>query len=406
MSNSHEFAAAGKKLNTKGVYILAMLALTGFGFAVYRLLFGIGPATNLSNAHPWGIWIAIDVATGVALAAGGFTSAALVYVFRIEKYHPLIRAALLTAMLGYTFVVLGLMLDLGRYYNIWHPMMPWMWSGHSVLFEVGICFMAYITVLYIEFLPIFAEGLKGNVNLPGILSKLNLVVEKLLSVSQTTLNRFLGVFIIAGIVLSCLHQSSLGTLMLIAPSKMHALWFTPILPWLFLLSAICVGFPMIIFEAILASKAFKREPEMHILSSLARFVAPLLVLYAGFKIGDLAIREQFPLLLENSLASNMFLVEIIGGVLLPCVLLFSIKVRNSTWLLFSASTLVILGVALNRINVFLIAYTPVYADQTYFPSVAEIAVTVGLISALILLYRVIATFFPVLPVDRKPSCAA
>jgi len=222
---------------------VALLLVSLAGFAVYgaRLAFGLARTTHLNDSYPWGLWIAVDVATGVALAAGGFTSSALVYVFGRERYHPLIRPALLTALLGYTFVVIGLLADLGRYYNVWHPMMPSMWQGNSVLFEVGICVMIYLSVLYIEFVPVVAERLRERRGLAGALSRL----------AERTLGRFLIVFILAGVVLSCLHQSSLGTLMLIAPSKMHPLWFTPVMPALFLMSAIAVGFPMIIFEGII-----------------------------------------------------------------------------------------------------------------------------------------------------------
>lgn len=402
----HHFQpVSGQRFLTHGVVLLLALMFTGAAFAFYRLLFGLEAVTNLNNTYPWGIWIAVDVATGVALAAGGFTTAALVYIFRCEHYHAIIRSALLTALLGYTFVVLGLMLDLGRYYNIWHPLVPSMWSGHSVLFEVGTCFMAYITVLYIEFVPIVSERFLGKVKLPGILSRLNSFTEVILRISDSVLNRCLFVFIILGVVLSCLHQSSLGTLMVIAPSKMHSLWYTPILPMLFLLSAICVGFPMVIFESIISSCSFKRPAEMDILTPLSRFIPPMLIVYAAFKLGDLAIREQFSLLFTASLQANLFLIELIGGVIFPCVLLFLPAVRKSAALLFTASALIIAGVALNRINVFLTAYQPLNPAETYFPSWGEIAVTLGLISTLILIYRFVVIHFPVLPPDRKPSCA-
>ena len=178
---SHDIAMPVKaKFFTKGTKVVFGIMVAGMLAYAYRLLFGIGAATNLDDQWPWGIWIAIDVASGVALAAGGFTTAALADIFHKDKFHVITRPALITAMLGYTFVVIGLLADLGRYYNVWHPMLPPMWQGNSVLFEVGMCVMVYLTVLYVEFMPILVERFKGKVNLPGMLAKLNGASERLL----------------------------------------------------------------------------------------------------------------------------------------------------------------------------------------------------------------------------------
>ncbi len=400
MSSAYIIEPVRTKFFTKGVIALTAVAAIGVLSYIYRLIFGLGAATNLTNQYPWGIWIAIDVASGVALAAGGFTTAAVADIFHRERYHALVRPALLTAMLGYTIVVVGLLADLGRYYNVWHPMIPTMWQGNSVLFEVGMCVMIYLTVLYIEFLPIVVERFKGRVNLPGILSRLNSLFESLLDIGDRYLTRFVSLFIIAGVVLSCLHQSSLGTLMLVAPTKMHPIWNSPISPILFLLSAICVGFPMVIFESILASRSFRRPPEMELLGPLSRYIPLLLGAYLAVRIGDLTIREVWPYVFENSLTSLAFFIEILIGVILPLLLLSQKRIRNSVHWLLTSVTLVILGIVINRINVFLVAYKPLYADSTYFPSIIEIAVTVGLISVLVLIYRFFVTTFPVLP---KPT---
>lgn len=397
---------------TKGTTIVAAIAGLGILAYVYRLIFGIGAATNLDNQYPWGIWIAIDVASGVALAAGGFTTAALADIFHKEKYHVIVRPALLTALLGYTFVVIGLLADLGRYYNVWHPMLPSMWQGNSVLFEVGMCVMVYLTVLYIEFLPIVVERFGGKVSLPGPLSVFNKLIDSWLTICHKFLGRFISLFIIAGVVLSCLHQSSLGTLMVIAPTKMHPLWYSPISPLMFLMSAIAVGFPMVIFESLIASRSFKLKPETKILSSIATYTPVLLGAYLAVKIGDLTIREVWPLVLSGSYQSIMFNIEILLGVVAPIILLSQRKVRNSVPGLFTSASLVIFGVLLNRINVFLTAYTPLYPVKTYFPSIFEIAVTVGLVAALILIYRFIVLNFPVIAVpthehsSEKPNINA
>ena len=386
---------------TTGTKILFAIMSLGMAAYFYRLIAGLGAVTNLTTQYPWGIWIAIDVASGVALAAGGFTTAALADIFHREKYHAIVRPALLTALLGYTFVVIGLLADLGRYYNVWHPMLPSMWQGNSVLFEVGLCVMVYLTVLYIEFLPIVVERFRGRVAFPGLMARLNKVTESILSIADRTLGRVTSLFIIAGVVLSCLHQSSLGTLMVIAPSKMHPLWYTPILPLLFLLSAIAVGFPMVIFESILASRSFRIKPEMPALSSIARYTPILLGIYLALKIGDLTLRDAWGYVAAFSFESFMWLAEVIIGVLIPILILSSRRLRHSLSGLFTGASLVIAGIVINRTNVFLVAYNPLYAEKTYFPSLPEIMVTIGLVAGLVLVYRLMVKIFPVISVPDE-----
>ncbi len=368
--------------------VLLLLALMGIGlvFGAYRFLFGLDAATNLDQQYPWGLWIAVDVAGGVALAAGGFTSAFLIHILRRHHYHALARPALLTAMLGYTFVCLGLQADLGRYYNVWHPLI--MWQGNSVLFEVGMCVMCYLTVLYLEFAPIFAERFIHDDSHPRLSRLAGLVHGKL--------ERVMFLLVIAGCVLSCLHQSSLGNLMVIAPSKVHPLWWTPISPLLFLLSAIAVGFPMIIFESLWASWSLGKKPEMHLLSPLARFVPWVLGIYLALKLGDVAWRGAYVHLLPFTTQSVCWLAEVGLGVAAPMVMLALPQVRRSPRWLFAAALLVVGGVLFNRVNVFLIAYTPPFATRPYVPAISEFAVTIGLIAALVLCYRLIVAWFPVL----------
>ena len=388
MSEDLQPMPAERKLLTPGVFVLFALMAVGACFAAYRFIFGLSAVTNLDQHHPWGLWIAVDVASGVALAAGGFTTAALAHIFHREHYHVITRPALLTAMLGYTFVGIGLMADLGRYYNIWHPAWPTMWQGNSVLFEVGICVICYLTVLYIEFLPIVCERFIGNERFPRL--------DRVCTLVHRIVEKTMFLFIIAGVVLSCLHQSSLGNLMVIAPTKVHPLWFTPILSLLFLLSAIAVGYPMVIFESLYASWSLKLKPEMHVLSALAKYIPVILGIYLAFKVGDLLIRGSYVHLTEGSAQSTMFIIEMLFGVVIPVVMLLSARVRNSPRGLFIAALLVVLGVALNRVNVFLVSYTPPYATTSYFPAIGEFAVTIGLVAALIFLYRVIVTYFPVI----------
>lgn len=384
-----------------GVIVLIILAINGIIFLVVRFFSGLGAVTNLDNFTPWGLWIGVDVAAGVALAAGGFTSAALAHVFNREAYQAIVRPALLTAMLGYTFVAFAVFIDIGRFYYIWHPLV--MWNGNSALFEVGICVMIYLVVLYIEFLPIVTEKFSGKVNMPGILSSLNKPAEILLKFLNKYLAKTMFVFIISGVVLSTLHQSSLGTLMVIAGAKMHPLWQTPVLPLLFLLSAIAVGFPMIIFESLIASHSFRLKPEMHILSNLGGMTIPILGVYLAFKIGDMFVRETFVYLFNFDTVSLLFLLE--NVLLIAAFILFvNRKMHNTPGGLFAAASLVIAGVFLNRFNNFITAYKPFHYPVVYYPSIGEISVTIGCIAMLVLLYRIIVMYFPVIsgePVSKR-----
>ena len=388
MSEHHEPLPVERKLFTPGVWVLLLLTFIGVCFAAWRFAFGLSSITNLDHQHPWGLWIAFDVASGVALAAGGFTTGALAHIFHREHYHAIVRPALLTAMLGYTFVGIGLMADLGRYYNIWHIMWPTMWSPNSALFEVGMCVVCYLTVLYLEFAPIVCERLTDDQRWPTL--------GALAAWVSRVLGKIMPLLIIAGVVLSCAHQSSLGNLMVLAPSKIHPLWWTPILTILFLLSAITVGFPMVIFEGLYSSWALKLKPEMHILSPLAKYIPFFLGLYMCFKIGDMVIRGSYVYLVEGSMQSLMFMIEMVFGVMVPFVLLLSPRVRANPRWLFVACLMVVLGVALNRINVFLVAFQPLYPVKSYFPAIGEFAVTIGLVSLLMFIYRAIVTYFPVI----------
>jgi Ni/Fe-hydrogenase subunit HybB-like protein len=381
---------------TPGMLVVTAIAAIGAAAWLFRMLFGLGAATNLTDAYPWGIWIGIDVATGVALAAGGFTTAFLAHILHRERYHPLVRPALLTAMLGYTFVALGVATDLGRFWAMWHVMLPPFWQPNSVLFEVAICVMCYLSVLYIEFLPVACERFIGRVHLPGRLAALNQPVDRALRFADKTLGRFMTIFIMLGIMLSCMHQSSLGTLMVITHGKLDALWHTPALPLLFLLSAFAVGYPMVIFESIIAHRSFGLPGERDLLAELGRFIPFTLGLYLAVKLADLALRDQLPRLLVADYDTRMLTIEVLFGVVVPILIFSSRRLRAQTRWQFLGAALVVLGVAFNRLNVFLFAYSPLERGAIYRPSVSEIAVTLGAIALTVMIYRAIALNLPVI----------
>jgi octaheme c-type cytochrome (tetrathionate reductase family) len=384
-----------KPFFTFGTLTLLILMGVGFSFGITRMLLGLGTVTNLDDHNPWGIWISFDVACGVALAAGGFTTAALVDIFGRRKYRALLRPAILTAFLGYLWVAIALSFDLGRYWNIWRPIFNW--QGNSVLFEVGMCVTAYLIVLSVEMSPAVLEGLKARIEQGESGAALLRRLEKPIMALYAGVRIVLPLFIVAGVVLSFMHQSSLGTLMLIAPTKLNALWNTPILPVLFLLSAMMVGFPMVILEAIYANISFGRSPEMELLTPMARIIPWFLGTYGVVKIGDLLVRYGQLSFLEHPAATTSLAIEILLGIVAPFLLFLNKAVRRSMGWLFFTVLLIIFGVVLNRINVFLVGYNPPYATKAYFPSIGEIAMTVAIVSSILFCYRFFVTFFPVLP---------
>jgi Ni/Fe-hydrogenase subunit HybB-like protein len=358
-----------------GPVMKILFALIGIGavVALLRFIFGIGFISNLSDGYPWGIWIGFDVVSGVALAAGGFTTAAAVHIFGREKYHPLVRPAILTAFLGYLLVIVALTVDLGRFWNIWRPM--YHIQHRSVMFEVGTCVALYTTVLAIEFSPMFFERFK---------------MEKALRL----VTKYSIWAIIAGVILSTLHQSSLGSVFLIVPHKLHPLWYTPILPILFLVSAIALGPAMVILEGNLSAKAFKREYETSLLGGLARALPFILGIYLIMKAADLIVRGATPYLFAANTQATMFWLELLIGVVAPIVLLINKEIYTSRKGQLWGAICVVLGIVLNRINVSVVGIL-VEKWETYYPAIGEIAVTVGMVSLGLVAFYFVAKYFPV-----------
>jgi Ni/Fe-hydrogenase subunit HybB-like protein len=363
--------------------IFVLLALTGLYSTWLRVMYGLGGVTNLTDQFPWGIWIGFDVLCGVGLAAGGFTLVAIVHIFNIERYKPILRPSILTAFLGYLLVVVALMFDLGRPYNIWHPLV--MWNPHSVMFEVAWCVMLYTTVLTLEFVPVVFE--KFGMRRP-------LLALKIISVP----------LMIAGVILSTLHQSSLGSLFLIVPHKLYGLWYTPLLPVLFYISAIAVGLAMTIFESWHSSKAFGRQLELSLLGSMGRVLAVVLAVYLMVRYLDLSHRGALALLRENRIETWLFLLEI-ALAFIPMLLLFRGSVRRSPAKLYSAAVMVIFGFLTNRLNV---AVTGMEAGSRthYIPKWTELAVTLGIVALGFAVFRVVARHFPIFVADEEAPAPA
>jgi len=359
--------------------ILGGLISLGLLVALYRFLRGLGAISNLSNAYPWGLWISFDLLCGVALGAGAFMMAGTVYILGLERYRPILRPAILTGFLGYVMVVLALLVDLGRPERIWHLMIYW--NPHSVLFEVGWCVMLYTTVLALEFSPLLFERL-------GLKTPLKLI------------HAITVPLVILGVVLSTLHQSSLGSMFLAMPEKLNALWYSSLMPLFFFLSAAAVGIAMVIVEATVSARAFKREIEVGLLGSLARAVPYILGLYAILKLVDLAVAGELNLLFAARVETVLFWIEIAVGVIAPILLFAQPQTRRSASRMFWAALLVIGGVVLNRFNVSLLALA--HRDGAwYLPHWMELAVTVGIVAGGITAYWLVARLFPLFGVEDR-----
>jgi Ni/Fe-hydrogenase subunit HybB-like protein len=364
---------------------LVFLALMAAGFygTVVRFAQGLGRSTNLNDQFPWGLWIGFDVLCGVMLAAGGFTLTAAVHIFNIKRLRPIVRPTILTAFLGYVLVCVALMYDLGRPYRIWHPLV--MRNPHSVMFEVAYCVMLYTTVLSLEFSPI-------------VLERFNL--EKPLKIVRAALIPL----VILGVILSTLHQSSLGTLYLIMPEKLHPLWYSPLLPVFFFISAIAVGLAMTIFESSLSAKYFGRQLELPILQELGRVLVVVLCVYGILRYEDLLHRGVLKLVLRPGYEMYLFWLEMSLSLIFPLLLLSQKKVRTTASGLYLAAVLVVLGFITNRLNVSITGLESA-AGMHYVPKWTEVAVTGAIIAAGFALFGFAAKYLPIFPAEESHPLA-
>ncbi len=362
--------------------VLAAIAGLSILTMLVRFITGFGMLTNLSDEWPWGLWIAFDVLTGVALAGGGYSTALIVHILHRDKYHPIARGALLTSLLGYILVMLGLFLDIGQWFNFWRPFVSW---GHaSVLFEVFWCVSIYTTIQTLEFGEIVTE--KIGVRLHGLFKKI------------------LPVLMIIGVIFPTLHQSSLGALFLIAPTKVYPLWWTEFLPVFFLMSSFFVGPAMITIESALAGNFFGHKVSTEVLSGLARISGAMMALYLLLKVYDLVSRGVFGLMFAGNFEGNMFLLEMVLGLLVPLGIVFS-KWGNTKAGLTAYGVLTAGGVILNRMNTVFTSMLH-YSDGAYFPSIWEFIISIGLVAIGCLCYCFIVENFNIFDhnhIDKESS---
>src|SRR5580692_9281758 len=360
----------------KTVFLVIMVA--GLYSSYVRFFHGLGAATNMSDQFPWGFWIGFDCLCGVMLAAGGFCMVGAVYLFNVERLHPVVKPAVLTAFLGYLLFICGLLFDLGRPWFIWHQLIYR--NVHSVMFEVGMCVMTYTTVLFFEFLP-------------------NVLERFHLKTPIKWIQKIYPILIVAGILLSTLHQSSLGSLYLIMPSKLHPFWYSPLLPVFFFLSAISVGLAMTIFESSMSSKYFGREIELPIIRDLGRVLVVVLALYGILKFEDFYHRGVLHLVFVSSYEQRFFLLEIFLSVLIPLGMLLVPKIRESAQGLYLAAVLTLLGFVANRLNVAITGVENAVGAR-YTPKWTEIVITAMFVALGFAIFGFVAKYLPIFPEEK------
>ena len=339
-----------RKLITPMILVLVALVLIGFFFLSVRFIYGMGAVTNLNQGYPWGIWVVIDVIIGTAFGCGGFAMALLVYIFNRGQYHPLIRPALLGGLFGYTLGGFAVIFDLGRYWHFYNLLLPWQCNPNSAIFEVALCVMAYVVVLWIEFSPAFLE----RFGLTGI---------------KRVLDRWMWVFAALGVLLPTMHQSSLGSMVLVLGYKLSPLWLTLWLPALFVISALTMGYAVVMFEATVVSHSFKLPSEFALLSKMSTVVGWITVGWLALRFYDLYDRNALALAMDGGLRANLFWVENILALFAALVFIIPAG-RASQRLSFLAAVAVLASGALYRLDTYLIGYQPI-SNWNYFPSAAR-----------------------------------
>lgn len=360
--------------------VAALILAVGIPVIVYRFAYGLGAATNLSDTNPWGLWIGFDMLTGVALAAGGYVLGGSVYIFGLKDYHPIVRPAILTGFLGYFFAVMGLLVDLGQPWRLPYPVFVSYGVG-SVLFLVAWHVFLYLTVQFLEFSPAICEWLGWK------------------RVRRWVASLTIGLTIV-GITLSLLHQSALGALFLMMPTKLHPLWYSQFIPIFFFVSSIVGGLTMVIIESTLSHRIFqdRLDPQRHVdldalTLGLGKAASVVLFVYFFLKVLGIADGNHWDLL--NTRYGYWFLVEILGFVLLPCFLFaFGARAKNVRLVRLTAVWAVV-GLVINRLNVAIIAFNWNVPDR-YVPSWLEIVTTITLVTTGLLVFRWIVNRMPVL----------
>jgi len=373
--STKEHAPVGGRVVTPFFIFLLVIVFVAAIVLTQRFVFGLGAATNLNDGYPWGIWIAIDLIIGTALGCGGFVMALLVYILNKGEYHPLARAGLMTSLFGYSLGGFAVMIDLGRYWQGYNIMLPWLFNVNSVLLETALCIFAYVIVLAVEFAPALLERLG-------------------MKEARHKLHRVLFVFTGLGVLLPMMHQSSMGTVVVLLGYQLSPLWQSQLLTVTFLLTALTMGFAVVAFESVIASVAFKRPIEIGILKGLCGIMVWVMVAFLVVRYTDVIWRGALPLAFEGGVKALSFWIEFLLGLAAIIFLLPKANRSNPRYIFLGACAMLLNG-ALYRLNCYLIGYDP-GNGWSYFPSAGEILVTMGIFALTIVLYLILVKQLPVL----------
>ena len=398
MSNHSAEPVGGPIIFNRFTKFLVMFLGLWVLILAYRFATGIGTVSGLTDGYPWGMWIAFDVVTGTALACGGYAIAILAYILNKGKYHPLVRPALLTAALGYSMAGLAIIIDVGRWWGIWRiPLGGFPDMGHynwnSALLEVALCVMAYAGVLWIELGPAFLEKWKATSKSSGLI--------KFAEAGLKFYDKALIWIIALGVLLPTMHQSSLGTLMLLGGHKLHPLWNTGWIPLLFLISCIGMGYAMVVWESAVSSKVFNRKREDSMLISLSGAMVIVLGLFLLLRFGDILFSGKTGMMFSSGMLSVMFWIEM-ALFAIPMLMLMRAKDRANFVTIFKASVLIMLAGSLYRFDAYIVAFNP-GKNWSYFPTTLELLITLGVVALNIYLYIFIVKRYPILSGTRVPQ---
>ena len=394
MSAHHAETPVRRRLWTPAYRTLAIVGLIATVMVAIRFATGLGPMTNMTDVFPWGTWKVFNVIVLTALGSGGYALAFVTYVMNKGRYHPLVRHGLLTSAVGYTMGIISLTADIGRPWNIWRVFVNLNeWNLDSVLLEVAVCVSLYVAVLWIEMSPAFLE--KWRASGKGYLANF---AERTLPVLEKAMPWLIGL----GILLPTMHQSSLGSLYLLAGHKVHPLWYTPMIPLLFLVSCWILGYAMVIGTYILFSRRYGRPTYDATLTRLAHFMAYVIISFGLLRIGDLFWRDQFMTLFNGTWQSWLVILELVFVFVPGVAMLVDKSRRERPSCMFRMSFFILLGGALYRMNAGWLAFDG-GVDAVYFPSVMELIMTVGLIALQGTLYLFVVKSFPILPPPEPES---
>lgn len=394
MTDQHTVRPLGGPIFTPTLFVLLAIIFSGAALVFYRLFYGLGAVSAMNDGYAWGIWKPLNVVTFTGIGAGAYAVGILTYVFNRWHYHSLVRSAILVGAMAYTLGGTSVLIDLGRWWNLWVTFYPPLYNLNSVLLEVAICVMTYTMVLWVELTPPILEQASRWKYDP---------VRRLAKWGLPWVRRALPIIISVALLLPTMHQSSLGGLYMITPTKLHPLWYTPWLSGLFLMSCLAMGFGAVVIVENLTSLNYRRRMDQRLLGRMAPVPAMLVLSFIVIRLIDIAVQGKLEYIWTFDFYGKLFLIEM-ALFLVPALLMLRRNVRRNRGGLFISGVLLVLAGTVYRFDTYLIAYKPT-TGWVYFPSLGELLFSACLASTGIAVYIVMIKLFPILsgvPSRKKP----